>query len=148
VLTAVAVAGIGGATLPFAGDAAPTRLALAETDSPRHAAGIVFSTLQAQPVTLVFASIAALAAVVLPLALRRGYAGIAGYGVAVVAVCLAAGVGISIVPAVCATALTCLSLATARYLRESDMPASQLLGGLRERLSGGLVPEPGRASAD
>ena len=148
VLTAVAVAGIGGASLPFAHEQAPSRLALGATDSPREAASIVLSTLEAHPVTLVAAAIAALAAAALPVAVRRGYLGIAGYGVAVVAVSLAAGVGIAAVPAVCATALTCIALATARYLRESDVPLSQLLATARERLQGGLVPAPGRASAD
>lgn len=148
VLTAVAVAGIAGDSLPLAHEAAPARLALGATGSPREAASIVLSTLQAQPVTLVVASIAALAAAVLPLAARRGYPGIAAYGVAVVAVSLAAGVGIAAVPAVCATALTCVALAAAGSLRESDVPPSQLLASARERLLGGLVPAPGRASAD
>ncbi|HEU5211504.1 MAG TPA: serine/threonine-protein kinase [Gaiellaceae bacterium] len=148
VLTAVAVAGIHGASLPFADEQAPSRLALGATDSPREAASVVVSTLQAQPVTLVAAGIAALAAAALPVAVRRGYAGIAGYGVAVVAVSLAAGVGMAVVPAVCATGLTCVALAAVRYLRESDVPLSQLLGSTRERLLGGLEPAPGRASAD
>ena len=148
VLTAVAVAGIYGASLPFADEQAPSRLALGATDSPREAASVVLSTLQAHPVTLVAGAIAALAATALPFAVRRGYAGIAGYGVAVVAVSLAAGVGMAVVPAVCATGLTCIALAAARYLRESDVPLSQLLGAARERLLGGLEPAPGRASAD
>jgi eukaryotic-like serine/threonine-protein kinase len=148
VLTAVAVAGIGGASLPFAHEQAPSRLALGATDNPREAASIVLSTLQAHPVTVVAAAIAALAAAALPIAVRRGYPGIAGYGIAVLAVSLAAGVGIAAVPAVCATALTCIALAAARYLGESDVPPSQLLATARERLQGGLVPAPGRASAD
>ncbi len=148
VLTAVGVAGIAGASLPFANEQAPSRLALGATDSPREAASVVLSTLQAHPVTLVAAAIAALAAAALPVVVRRGYPGIAGYGVAVVAVSLAAGVGIAAVPAVCVTALTCLALAVARYLRDSDVPLSQLLPTARERLLGGLVPAPGRASAD
>ena len=100
------------------------------------------------PITLVAAAITALAAAALPVAVRRGYLGIGGYGVAVVAVSLAASVGIAAVPAVCATALTCIALATARYLSESDVPLSQLVATARERLQGGLVPAPGRASAD
>jgi hypothetical protein len=148
VLTAVAVAGIGGESLPFAHEQAPSRLALAATDSPREAASVVLSTLQAHPVTLVAAAIAALAAAALPVAVRRGYPGIAGYGAVVVAASLAAGVGMAAVPVVCATGLTCIALATARYLRDSDVPPSQLLGTARERLLGGLVPAPGRASAD
>jgi hypothetical protein len=148
VLTAVAVAGIAGASLPFANEQAPSRLALGATDSPRDAASVVLSTLQAHPVTLVAAAIAALAAAALPIVIRHGYPAIAGYGVAVVAASLASGVGMAAVPAVSATALTCLALAAARYLRESDEPLSQLLANARERLTGGLVPEPGRASAD
>jgi Protein kinase domain len=148
VLTAVAVAGITGASLPFAHERAPSRLPLGATDSPREAASIVLSTLHAHPVTLVAATIAALAAAALPLAVRRGYPGIAGYGLAVVAVSLAVGVGIAAVPAVSATALTCVALTAARYLREPDRPLSQLLTTARERLLGGLVPAPGRASAD
>ena len=148
VLTAVGVAGIAGASLPFANEQAPSRLALGATESPREAASIVLSTLEAHPVTLVAAAIAALAAAALPVAIRRGYLGIAGYGVAVVAVSLAAGVGIAALPAVCATAVTCIALATARYLREPDVPLSQLLATARERVLGGLLPAPGRASAD
>jgi hypothetical protein len=148
VLTAVGVAGIAGASLPFANEQAPSRLALGATESPREAASIVLSTLEAHPVTLVAAAIAALAAAALPVAIRRGYLGIAGYGVAVVAVSLAAGIGIAALPAVCATAVTCIALATARYLREPDVPLSQLLATARERVLGGLVPAPGRASAD
>ncbi|MGZ4354873.1 MAG: hypothetical protein ACXVZ4_15175 [Gaiellaceae bacterium] len=148
VLAAVAVAGIGGGTLPFAHEAAPARLALGETDSPHAAASVVLSTLQAHPVTLVEAAIVALAAAALPFAVRRGYLAIGAYGVAVVVASLVAGAGIAAVPAVCAAALTCLAVATARYLRESDVPVSQLVGSVRERLTGGLVPAPGRASAE
>jgi hypothetical protein len=148
VLTTVAVAGIAGSTLPFANEAAPSTLGLFATESPSEATSIVVSTLQAHPVTLVAAAIAALAAAALPVAVRKGYAGIAGYGTAVVAVSLASGVGMAAVPAVCATALTCIALATARYLRESDVPVSQLLAAARERLLGGLEPAAGRVSAD
>ena len=49
VLTAVGVAGIAGASLPFANEQAPSRLALGATESPREAASIVLSTLEAPP---------------------------------------------------------------------------------------------------
>src|SRR5262249_11130754 len=109
VLTAVAGAGVPRASLPLAYQPQASPRPLGATDSPREAASVILSTLQAHPVTLVAAAIAALAAAALPIAVRRGYAGIAGYGVAVVAVSIAAGVGMAVVQVVCATGLTCVA---------------------------------------
>jgi hypothetical protein len=150
VLTFTAIAGLGGGDLKFAREAGPTTLPLDETESPARAASIVGDALTAHPAVLAQAAILAAAAVALPYALRRGYWALAGYGAALVALSLVPEAQLAPVPAIVTACLGSLALGGVVYLREAQIPLSQLVAVARDRLAGDgtLVPAPSRAPAE
>ena len=148
VLTAFAVASVGDGALPFTNEPAPSNLPLGGTESATRAATVVLDQLSHHPAVLLELTVIAAAALVLPLAARRGYWALALYGAAVIAASLLPDERVAAVPVVATTWLTCIALGTALYLREQRTSPRQLLDSLRARFSGGLVPVPSRAPAE
>jgi hypothetical protein len=148
-LTAVLVASVGGGSLPFTDEPAPTSLPLDQTTSAARAASTVLDVLSRHPGVLLEAGIVAAGALVLPFVARRGYWTISGYGAAVIAASLLSAQDVAAVPVVVSTWITCVVLGTAAYLREQRLPARHLLDVVRGRWSGGgFVPAPSRAPAE
>jgi hypothetical protein len=148
VLSAVAVASVGGGSLPFTNESAPGSLALHSTESTSRAVSTLMDVLSRHPAVLLEAGVLAAGALVLPFATRRGYWAVASYGAAVIAASLLPAQSVAAFPVIVTTWITCVALGTAAYLREQRLPPRQLLEALRGRLSGGLVPAASRAPAE
>ena len=148
VLTAVLVASVGGGSLPFTDEPAPTSLPLGETTSAARAASTILDVLSRHPAVLLEAGIVTAGALVLPFVAKRGYWTISGYGAAVIAASLLPAQEVAAVPVVVSTWITCVALGTAAYLREQRLTARQLLEVVRGRVLGGFLPAPSRAPAE
>jgi protein kinase-like protein len=148
VLSAVAVASVGGGSLPFTNESAPATLPLGRTESATRAASTVLDVLSRHPAVLLEAGVLAAASLVLPFAARRGYWAVAAYGAGVIAASLLPERSVAALPVVATTWVTCLALATTVYLREQRVPPRHLVEAVRGRLSGGLLPAPSRAPAE
>jgi eukaryotic-like serine/threonine-protein kinase len=148
VVSAVAVAAITAGTLPLTTEAAPTRLPVGRTGSATEAASAAWDLLARSPAVLLAAGVLALASLILPVAVRRGYWAIAAYGAVVIAALLLPDQRVAALPVVATGWITCLALAAATYLREESMSPRQLVDVLRARLSGGLIPAATRAPAE
>jgi hypothetical protein len=149
VLTAVLVASVGGGSLPFTDEPAPTSLPLDQTTSAAHAASTILDMLSQHPAVLLETGIVAAGALVLPFVAKRGYWTISGYGAAVIAASLLPAQDVAAVPVVAGTWVTCVALGTAAYLREQRLTARHLLDAVRGRVwGGGLVPAPSRAPVE
>ena len=107
VLLAVAVAGIRGTPLPLTGDAPPTEVRLAGSESASAVASVLLDALAEHSALLLTAGALAAAAALLPEAARRGAWGLAAWGAALLAATLLPTAELAAAPVVLGVWATC-----------------------------------------
>ena len=109
--TAALVAGIRGSPLPPTGEAAPTGLGLARSESITATAGALWRTFADYPQLVAVGLVLAVAAAALPFAARFGNWGIAAFGALLLAALLLPAPAVAALPVVLCAWATCAILA-------------------------------------